>query len=221
MTNKIKNRYNRIAGLYDMMDAPMEGVFSKWRRKMLCEVTGKTLEVGIGTGKNIPYYPKNVALTGIDFSEKMISRAKEKVTGSENYGPVKTQLLEMNAEQMQYDDNTFDTVVTSCVFCSVPDPVQGLKEIRRVCKSGGKILMLEHLRSHNKVAGPLMDAFNFIPLNIYGANINRETYQNLLKAGFQPEYIEVENLWLDIVKLIRINNKKIKYYNILNKLCNI
>jgi ubiquinone/menaquinone biosynthesis C-methylase UbiE len=86
--------------------------------------------------------------------------------------------------------------------------VQGLKEIKRVCKNGGKILMLEHVRSRKKVAGPLMDAFNFIPLNIYGANINRETYQNLLKAGFKPENIEIENLWLDIVKLIRINNKK-------------
>ncbi|MDD2631147.1 MAG: class I SAM-dependent methyltransferase [Bacteroidales bacterium] len=175
MTNKIKKRYNRIAGLYDMMEAPMEGMFSKWRKQMLKDASGKTLEVGIGTGKNIPYYPENVDLTGIDFSEKMISKAKEKVTESKNI-----QLLEMDAQQMQFDDNTFDTVVTSCVFCSVPDPVQGLKEIRRVCKDGGKILMLEHVRSNKKVFAPLMDAFNFIPLHLYGANINRETFQNLL-----------------------------------------
>jgi len=109
---------------------------------------------------------------------------------------------------MDFTDNSFDTVVTSCVFCSVPNPVKGLKEIRRVCKNDGKILMLEHVRSQKKVVGELMDVFNFIPLNIYGANINRETYQNLLKAGFQPENIEVENVWLDIVKLIRINNYK-------------
>ncbi|MCK9270831.1 MAG: methyltransferase domain-containing protein [Bacteroidales bacterium] len=203
MTNKIKKRYNRIAGLYDMMEAPMEGMFSKWRKQMLKDASGKTLEVGIGTGKNIPYYPENVDLTGIDFSEKMISKAKEKVTESKNI-----QLLEMDAQQMQFDDNTFDTVVTSCVFCSVPDPVQGLKEIRRVCKDGGKILMLEHVRSNKKVVAPLMDAFNFIPLHLYGANINRETFQNLLRAGFQPENIEAENLWLDIVKLIRIINMK-------------
>jgi hypothetical protein len=56
--------------------------------------------------------------------------------------------------------------------------------------------------------GPLMDAFNFIPLHVYGANINRETYDNLLKAGFTPSHIEVENVWLDIVKLIRINKLK-------------
>lgn len=189
--------------MYDMMEAPMEGMFSKWRKQMLKDISGKTLEIGIGTGKNIPYYPENVDLTGIDFSEKMISKAKEKVTGSKNI-----QLLEMDAQQMQFDDNAFDTVVTSCVFCSVPDPVQGLKEIRRVCKNGGKILMLEHVRSHKKVVGPLMDLFNFIPLYLIGANINRETLQNLLKAGFQPENIEGKNLWFDIVKLIQINNIK-------------
>jgi len=189
--------------MYDLMEMPMEGMFAKWRKKMLKGASGKALEVGIGTGKNIPHYPADVDLTGIDFSEKMISKAKEKVTGGKN-----VRLLLMDVQQMQFDDNSFDTVVTSCVFCSVPDPVQGLKEIRRVCKSGGKILMLEHVRSHKKVIGSLMDAFNFIPVNVYGANINRETFQNLLKAGFQPENIEVENLWLDIVKLIRINNEK-------------
>lgn len=117
MTNKIKKRYNRVAGLYDIMETPMEGIFSKWRKQMLKDTSGKTLEIGIGTGNNIPYYSENVDLTGIDFSEKMISKAKEKVSGSKNI-----QLLEMDVQQMQFDDNTFDTVVTSCVFCSVPDP---------------------------------------------------------------------------------------------------
>ncbi len=65
---------------------------------------------------------------------------------------------------------------------------------------------IEQVRSHKKAVGPLMDGFNFIPLNIYGANINRETYQNLLNAGFKPKQIEVKNLWFDIVKLIRITN---------------
>ena len=203
MANKTKKRYNRIAGVYDLMEMPMEGMFAKWRKKMLKCASGKTLEVGIGTGKNIPYYPANVDLTGIDFSEKMISKAKVKLTGSKNI-----RLLVMDAQNMEFEDDSFDTVVTSCVFCSVPDPIQGLKEIRRVCKSGGEILMLEHVRSHKKVVGPLMDVFNFIPLNVIGANINRETYENLLEAGFQPEQIEVEDLWLDIVKLIQINNEK-------------
>lgn len=201
MTNKIKKRYNRVAGFYDILDKPMEMAASKWREKLLSGAKGKVLEVGIGTGRNIPYYPDNVELTGIDFSPKMVEIARGKAKNRKN-----VKILEMDAENMEFKDNTFDTVVTSCVFCSVPNPVQGLKEIKRVCKNGGKIVMLEHVKSHKKMVGPLMDAFNFIPLNIYGANINRETYQNLLNAGFKPEHIEVKNLWLDIVKLIRINN---------------
>lgn len=203
MTNKIKNRYNRIAGLYDMMDGPMEALFSSRRKKMLEAAIGKALEVGIGTGRNIAHYPTNIDLTGIDFSEKMIEKARARTSSHPNI-----HLIEMDAQNMQFADNTFDTVVTTCVFCSVPNPVQGLKEIRRVCKNGGKILMLEHVRSHKKVVGPLMDALNFIPLHIVGANINRETYQSLLQAGFKPEHIKVENLWLDIVKLIQIDNQK-------------
>ncbi len=203
MTNKIKKRYNRIAGLYNILEAPMEHMFSKWRGKLLEEASGETLEVGIGTGNNIGHYPPEVELTGIDFSKKMIDKARKK---AESHPSVR--LLEMDAQNMSFEDNSFDTVVTSCVFCSVPDPVQGLKEIRRVCKPSGKILMLEHVRSDKKGVGMLMDAFNFVPLHIVGANINRKTYENLLNAGFKAENIEVENVWLDIVKLIRITNKK-------------
>jgi ubiquinone/menaquinone biosynthesis C-methylase UbiE len=199
--NKIKKRYNRVALMYDFLDLPMETFFSKWRKKMLREASGKTLEVGVGTGNNIPYYPKDVELTGIDFSEKMISKARKKYGKWDNL-----QLLEMDAENMQFEDNTFDTVVTSCVFCSVPDPVRGLKEIKRVCKKDGIILMLEHVRSNKKVTGKIMDILNPVPLNIYGANINRRTYENLLKAGFSEENIEIEQIWSDIVKIFRIRN---------------
>jgi len=199
--NKIQKRYNRIAYLYDIMESPMETGFSKWRKVLLNQASGKTLEVGIGTGKNISYYPDDISLTGIDFSERMIEIAKKKAKDKDNVW-----LQVMDAEYMQFKDNMFDTVVTSCVYCSVPDPVKGLKEMKRVCKPGGKILMLEHVRSNRKMLGKAMDILNPIPLNIYGANINRRTYENLLKAGFEPEQISVKDLWFDIVKLIKITN---------------
>jgi ubiquinone/menaquinone biosynthesis C-methylase UbiE len=200
---KIKKRYNRIAGWYDIMETPMEFGFSKWRQSMLDQARGQTLEVGIGTGKNIPYYPDHVKLTGIDFSEKMISVARKRYGDRGNVG-----LRVMDAQQMDFPDDSFDTIVTSCVFCSVPDPVQGLKEIRRVSRPGGQILMLEHVRSHKPVIGPMMDLLNPLPLNIYGANINRETEDNLLRAGFTRDEISVTNLWMDVFKAIRIQNMK-------------
>ncbi|MDZ7775300.1 MAG: methyltransferase domain-containing protein [Bacteroidales bacterium] len=185
MKNKIQKRYNRIARVYDILESPMEMKFSKWRKELLKDAEGQTLEVGIGTGKNIPYYPADVKLTGIDFSERMIEIAGKKVKGNQN-----VQLKVMNAEKLDFEDDAFDTVVTSCVYCSVPDPVQGLKEMKRVCKPNGKILMLEHVRSNHKVLGKVMDILNPIPLYIYGANINRRTYENLLKAGFEPDNIK-------------------------------
>lgn len=204
-SEKIKNRYNRISKVYDLLERPMESMsMGKWRGKLIERIEGeKVLEVGVGTGKNLIYYPSNLDITGIDFSEKMLKIAKEKTKDMKNI-----KLIEMDAEDMEFEDNTFDTLVTSCVFCSVSDPVKGLKEIRRVCKKDGKIIMLEHMRSKNPAVGKFMDIVNFIPVNIWGANINRRTIDNLKKAGFKEEDIEYEDIWSDIVKLIEIRNNK-------------
>jgi len=203
--DKIKNRYNRISKFYDLLEIPMESIsMSKWREELIKQLEGgKILEVGVGTGKNLIYYPRDLDITGIDFSKNMLQKARDKIKDRKNI-----KLIEMDAEDMKFADNTFDTVVTSCVFCSVPNPIEGLKEIRRVCKKNGKIIMLEHMRSSNKVAGKFMDVFNFIPLNIWGANINRKTLENLKKAGFNKVNIEYQDVWSDIVKLIEIRNKK-------------
>jgi len=201
-TEKIKKRYNRISTLFDLLEKPMEGFSSKWREEIMAEVYGNVLEVGVGTGKNIPYYPETVNVVAIDFSRNMLNKARAKFASS--YKNVS--FIEMDVQQMDFADNSFDSVLTSCVFCSVPIPVQGLREIRRVCKPNGKIVMLEHVRSANKVVGPLMDVLNPIPLYLYGANINRDTIGNLKKAGFNN--IQVTDLWADIFKKIIIVNDK-------------
>lgn len=202
---KIKNRYNRVSKIYDLIESPMENMaMGKWREKLIERIEGETiLEVGVGTGKNLIYYPDTLDIIGIDFSKNMLEKAREKIKNKENI-----KLIEMDAQNMEFPDNTFDTVLTSCVFCSVPDPIKGLEEIRRVCKDNGKIIMLEHMRSENEVVGKFMDIVNFIPLNIWGANINRETIDNLKIAGFKEEYIEYQDVWSDIVKLIEIRNNK-------------
>ncbi|WP_373471898.1 class I SAM-dependent methyltransferase [Carnobacterium alterfunditum] len=204
-TKKIKGRYNRVSKIYDILEQPMEVMtMSKWRERLIENIEGpKILEVGVGTGKNLLIYPNKLEITGIDFSENMLEKANQKIKGKENIT-----LIEMDAQKMSFADNTFDTIVTSCVFCSVPDPVEGLKEIRRVCRPDGKIIMLEHMRSHHNIVGKFMDVVNFIPLHTWGANINRETIANILKAGFKEEEIETQDLWSDIVKLIEIRNKK-------------
>ncbi|GGC82811.1 SAM-dependent methyltransferase [Thalassobacillus devorans] len=177
-TNTIKRRYNRISGVFDLMDRMIR---EKWRKELLEHASGKVLEVGVGTGVNLKYYPGHVEVTGIDFSPMMLKKAREKADNL----PLSFELMEMDAQQMNLADNTFDTVVSTCVFCSVPDPIQGLKEIRRVTKPKGKIIMLEHMRSDNEIIGKAMDVLNPIGLHIVGANINRKTMDNIKQAGLK------------------------------------
>ena len=197
-----KQYYDRNASLYDKLLSPVESTLSKWRKALLKDVKGKTLEIGIGTGKSLEHYPKGVTLTGIDSSENMLKYARKRAEGYTNI----EKLLVMNAEELDLPDNTFDTVVASCVFCSIDDPVKALKEIRRVCKTNGNIFLLEHVRSQKKLLGKVMDILNPISLNLYGDNINRKTYDIILNAGFNSTQVEVVNVWLDIWQIIRIKN---------------
>jgi len=192
-TNVIKQRYNRTAAFFDLMTRVIP---NETHRRAFSLVSGNILEVGVGTGANFPYYPVGSRVTAIDFSPGMLARAKEKVSEA----PIPVTLLEMDVEHMSFPDAEFDSVITTCVFCSVPNPVAGLKEIRRVCKPDGRIVLLEHMRSENPVIGWLMDRFNFVSLYLVGANINRRTMDNIKAAGLQVE--TVENLFFDILKLI-------------------
>ena len=203
ITTKIINRYDRVAKIYDLVEGSMDMMISEDNRREIFEVmTGSVLEVGVGTGKNIKHYPANVDITAIDFSSKMLAKAKEKVEKLNK----KVELLLMDAQHMSFNDNTYDYVVTTCVFCSVPDPIKGFKEIRRVLKPGGKAIFIEHVRSEHKLLGLLMDIMNPITVNLYGANINRRTEANIEAAGFNC--LEVTDLWGNIVKKIVIINIK-------------
>lgn len=180
LTETIKRRYNRISSVFDWMEHMIK---DEWRAKLISRVHGDVLEVGVGTGANLPFYSGDVCLTGIDFSPGMLTYARKRASSLE----IPVELLEMNAEEMAFADNSFDYVLATCVFCSVPDPVAGLMEMRRVCKPDGRVLLLEHMRSENPVAGFLMDLFNPLTIRISGANINRKTMENIDKAGFLIE----------------------------------
>lgn len=202
MKNKTNHYYDRNAAVYDKVLSPVQKTLSKWRRRLLKDAHGKTLEIGIGTGKSLSDYPKGVLITGIDSSENMLKYARKRADGYNNI----EKLLIMDAENLTFPDNTFDTVVSSCVFCSVLNPVKALSEIKRVCKSTGTVYLLEHVRSQNKVIGKVMDVLNLISFALYGDNINRRTYDNLIEAGFEASQIEVENVWWDIWQIYRIKN---------------
>jgi ubiquinone/menaquinone biosynthesis C-methylase UbiE len=196
--NRTRKRYDRVAFLYDFMEAPLERLrFSTWRKRLQAGIKGeRALEVGVGTGKNLAYYPEDVRITAIDLSPRMLARARRKVAKSH----LSVDLQEMDVQHLDFADHSFDTVFATFVFCSVPDPVMGLRELRRVCKPEGRLLFLEHMRPHHPVLGFLFDVLNPMVVRMMGANINRKTIDNIQQAGWQ---IKVEeNLLSDIVKWI-------------------
>ncbi len=200
-TEKIRTRYDRISPYYDLMELVLEKVvFSRWRRKVFDSLDGDTLlEVGVGTGKNLDFYPSGKPIAAIDFSPGMLSRARRKV---EEKG-LTVDLVDMDVQDLQYDDQSFATIVATFVFCSVPDPVRGLQEVKRVCKSGGRIILLEHVRPGSRLWGKIFDLLNPITVRLMGVNINRNTIENMERAGLN--ILEEKNLFRDVVKLVVAN----------------
>ncbi len=197
-TEATKRRYNRVAPVYDLMDIIVErSRYSKWWELLWSKLEGtKILEVGVGTGKNFPYYPLKADITAIDFSEKMLSRARQKAEKQK----VKVNLKQMDVQHLEFEDDIYDSVIASFVFCSVPDPVRGLVEVKRVCKPEGKVLLLEHVLSANRILALLMNLANPVVVRTMGPNINRRTVENVVDSGLKLE--KVTNLAAGIFKLI-------------------
>ncbi len=171
--------------------------FARWRKLLWSKVEGgRILEVGVGTGKNFAFYPPGSEIVAIDFSERMIKRARKRAVRQD----VAVTLHQMDVQNMSFPDASFDTVVATFVFCSVPDPAQGLREVVRICKPGGKVILLEHMISANRILAVLMNLLNPIVVRIAGANINRRTVQNVRNSGLVVE--RVTDLRPRIVKLI-------------------
>ncbi len=198
VTDRARRRYNRIAPFYDTMEALAEkGSFARWRALLWSKVAGeRILEVGVGTGKNFPYYPKGITVTAIDFSERMLARARQRAS---RLG-TRVELKQMDVQQLGFPDNTFDSVVASFVFCSVPDPARGLAEVKRVCQPGGKVLLLEHVLSANRLIALMMHILNPVVVRFMGPNINRRTVETVAVSGLVIE--NVTDLAAGIFKLI-------------------
>ncbi len=194
----IQKRYNRIAPYFEGLEAVMEGlVFKAWRKKCWEKAQGNhILEVGVGTGKNFDYYPADARITAIDFSKEMLKRATQK----QNRKNIAVELDLMDVQSLYFADNSFDTVIATFVFCSVPLPLKGLKELYRVCRPGGQVVLLEHVLSSKPALAKLMNFMNPLVLASVGANINRNTLKNVQACAFSSVHVDERSG--DIIKLI-------------------
>src|SRR3970040_262143 len=198
-TSLTQKRYDRQAGLFDFWEAPIEAfAFKRLRKRLWSEVPGaRILEVGVGTGKNLPYHPEGSRSVAVDLSPGMLRRAARK---ADRLGRG-VDLLLAAPQRLPFRDGAFDAAAATFVFCSVPDPVLGLREVRRVLRQDGDLHLLEHVRSRNPIAGKLMDWTNPLWVRVSGANINRDTVDNVQRAGFELD--GVESRMFGILKLIR------------------
>ena len=193
----IRRRYDRIAPVYDLLESLMELRFSRWRRELWSRLDGaEILEIGVGTGKNFRHYPPFGRVTAIDFSQRMLERACNKRRSHRT--PVRLVLADV--QELPYRARTFDAAIATFVFCSVPDPVLGLQEVRRVLRSGGKLLLLEHVLSQGRLLRRIMKRLAPLVCVLCGARIDRDTVHNVHAAGFSN--VQVNDLALDIVKRI-------------------
>jgi phosphatidylethanolamine/phosphatidyl-N-methylethanolamine N-methyltransferase len=149
----IQKSYRRYARGYDFY---FGALFQPGRREVIdrmnCQPGNRILEVGVGTGISLPLYPLNVVITGIDLSADMLEYAKSR---KQYHRLEQVELFEMDAEQMTFEDNSFDKVVAMYVASVVPHPQRLVEEMHRVCKPGGELFIVNHFHNANPIVGRL------------------------------------------------------------------
>lgn len=190
-----REKWDWLSLTYDCMTFGEDRRQGSEKRRLFAKVRGRTLLVAVGTGNDFNYLPPNCDLIGIDISPRMIARARTKA----HYAGGTTRLVLTDVERLAFADQTFDTVLTVCTFCSVPHPVQGLQELYRVLKPNGRLLMFEHVRSKIGPFALVLDFMTFLTRK-FGPDLNRDTIGNVQQAGFH--LLRDENVYLDIVKII-------------------
>ena len=179
--------YQKIAKVYDLMFGPMlhPGRLLALDR-MGIRSGDRILEVGVGTGINAPLYPSDCQVTGIDFSASMLEKARERVARKQL---TQVRLMEMDASDLKFPTGSFDIVYAPYVVNCCSDPLQVVREMRRVCKPGGKIVIVNHFRSANPLLSRLDRALSPLTVHI-GFKSDLDLPGFLAQTGLRPISIE-------------------------------
>lgn len=196
MDTQTAEKWDRAAASFDFMNGL--GPERRWapvKRELFSRMRGRVLFLAVGTGLDIPFFPPGQEITGIDISSEMLKRAEPRARAYAG----NIVLQQQDVLSLDFPENSFDQVFTSCTFCSVPRPVDGLKQLWRVLKPGGELHMFEHTGSR---VFPFRQVLNWMtPLSRqFGPDMNRDTEANVKAAGFLID--GVRNVYLDVVKVI-------------------
>ncbi len=190
--------FDRVSSVYDRGMQPLERlIFRRLRERVFPTLGGDVLELGVGTGVNLPLYGPAARVTGCDVSAEMLAWAARRPTRA----PVR--LVRADAQALPFDDGSFDVVAGSLIFCSVADPMQGLAEVRRVLRPHplGQLVLLEHVRGDGlsalltEILHPFWHAWS------RDCHLNRDTVRTVARAGFRVRRLERHAL--GVVQVIR------------------
>jgi ubiquinone/menaquinone biosynthesis C-methylase UbiE len=195
MDEATRRKWDAASRQFDFVTFGDDHRLGPHKRRLFTKIRGKTLMVAAGTGNDFQFFPPGHDILAIDISPKMLERAAKKAAAYDG----KLELREVDVCELPFEDASVDTVVTVCTFCSVPRPVVGLRQLHRVLKPGGQILMFEHVRSKIGPLGIFLDFMTPLSRRL-GPDLNRDTVGNVQKAGFRIR--REENVYLDIVKII-------------------
>jgi ubiquinone/menaquinone biosynthesis C-methylase UbiE len=196
-----RKKWDFSAGFYDLLAWGPERRWAPRKRELFAHMHGRVLFAAVGTGQDIAFFPPGRDIVGIDISPRMLERARARA--AQYAGSLELRVMDIHA--LDFPDHCFDQVVTSCTFCSVPDPVAGLVALRRVLKPGGGLYMFEHTGSHVFPFSLMLNVMTPLWKPI-GPEMNRDTVANVEKAGF--EIRQVDNIYLDVVKTIVATSPK-------------
>lgn len=178
-----------FARLYDPLMAPLERFWlGRWRDQLIASLTGDVLEVGAGTGINFEHYPPGLAVTALEPDSAMRRRAEARALELGRSIPV----LDMRVEALQFEAERFDTVFATLVFCNVDDPLASLREIYRVLKPGGRLVLLEHTLSAHAALNVLLRALTAVTGPLLGEHFDRDPAAAVREVGF--EHVAIRGL---------------------------
>ncbi len=198
MDSATRKKWDRAARNFDLMSAyGPEWRWSPSKKRLFANMKpdAKILFLALGTGLDIRCFPAERTITAIDISPKMVEKAEPRVA---DY-PGSMQAQVMDVHDMDFPDKSFDQVFTSCTFCSVPKPVDGLRSLLRVLKPGGELHMFEHTGSRLFPFSVMMKLMTPLTRRV-GPDLDRDTVANVRAAGF--EITGVDHVFLDTVKTI-------------------
>ena len=188
---RVRRIYDASAPGYDrMIRIPELLLFGCGREWATSLAVGRTLEVAAGTGRNLPHYARELPMTAIDVSERMLGLARQRAASLERGA----EFLVSDAQALPFDDASFDTVVATLALCSIPDDRAGVAEMSRVLRPGGRLVLLEHVRSPLAAVRRVQRALEPLFMRIEADHLLREPERRVQEAGLEIEHLERSKL---------------------------